>query len=127
MRNLDGIVGYLSIYSYMVYPPGNRAGSLEKAAEMSYKLVKSEMKELIKRSRNYGYVLRAVAFGMETYSTIKEYAEIHFGRTTDPTLSNNLSSLAKQGFLEYHYKKSKKLYSIPDSVVKKICVQLKLK
>ncbi|GEM_PF-4230378 len=74
----------------------------------------------------YGYVMEAVAFGMETYSTIKKYIESNFGSITDQTLSNNLLSLIKQGFLEYHYKESRKIYDIPDPVVKKVCTQMRL-
>ncbi len=126
VRELDGIVGYLSIYGYIVYTHKDWHLSFEKTTEMASRLVESEVKELVRRSRNYGYVMKAVAFGMETYSTIKKYIESNFGGITDQTLSNNLSSLIKQGFLEYHYKESKKIYDIPDPVVKKVCTHLRL-
>jgi len=67
---LDGIVGYLAIFGYEVYKNGpDFETALEKAGVMAKGLVKKEIDDLLARSINYGYALKAVAFGMEGRQT----------------------------------------------------------
>ncbi len=115
---LDGIVGYLAMYGFVVYSKKDVSTALGETKEMAQKLVKKEIDELQKRTENYLYILKAVAFGIDRFSTIKEYVSIHHDGITDQTLSNNLSTLVKQGFLEEEYKKLSKNYEIPDPMIK---------
>ncbi len=115
---LDGIVGYLAMYGFVVYSKKDVPTALEETKKMAQKLVKKEIDELRNRTENYLYILKAVAFGIDRFSTIKEYVSIHHDRITDQTLSNNLSTLVKQGFLEEKYKELSKNYTIPDPMIK---------
>ena len=125
---LDGIVGYLAIFGYEVYKNGpDFETALEKAGVMAKGLVKKEIDDLLARSINYGYALKAVAFGMERYSQIKKYIEANFGSIHDSTLSNILNGLVKQSFLEISFSKSIKSYSIPDPITRSFCVSMNLK
>jgi len=51
---------------------------------------------------------------------------LHHEEITDQTLSNGLSSLVKQGFLEQKYRKMSKVYTIPDPMIKKAIIDWKL-
>ncbi|MEQ8159293.1 MAG: hypothetical protein ABRQ36_11650 [Mesotoga sp.] len=125
---LDGIVGYLAIFGYEVYKNGpDFETALEKAGVMAKGLVKKEIDDLLARSINYGYALKAVAFGMERYSQIKKYIEANFGSIHDSTLSNILNGLVKQSFLEISFSKSIKSYSISDPITRSFCVSMNLK
>jgi len=122
---LDGIVGYLVIYGRVVSSKGDYKGALEDATKMAEDLIRFEIEELIKRSENYRNVLKAVAFGMENFSHIREYIKLHYGAITDQSLSNNINSLVKQCFLEYKYNDGSKVYMIPDPILKKIALSLR--
>ncbi len=122
---LDGMVGYLVIYGYIVYTRKSYDKAIEKSVEMAEKLVKREIEELRIRSENHIKVLKAVAFGTNTFSKIKKYIEINYGNINDQTLSKNLQLLTKQGFLEYKYDKGSKVYFIPDPIVSKVVMSLK--
>lgn len=122
---LDGIVGYLSIFGYEIYRNGpDFKAALEKAMQLSNALVKKEINSLLQKSQNYGYVLKAIAFGMNRYSKIKKYIEANFGKIHDSTLSNILNSLVKQNFVDIDYHKTIKNYSIADPVIQKYCLSL---
>ena len=123
VQELDGIVGYLSIYGYVVHTTGNWDKALEETKKMAMGMVRKEIRELRRRSENYFHVLKAVARGARTYSQIKDFVTIHFGKITDQTLSNNLSALQKMGFLTVVYEKTKKIYTIPDPMVQKALIE----
>ncbi len=118
VATLDGIVGYLTMYGFTVYTRKEISTALGETEKMAQKLVKKEIEELRDRSENYLYILKAVAFGLDRFSKIKEYISLHHEKITDQTLSHNLSSLVKQSFLEQEYKRSSKIYVIPDPMVK---------
>lgn len=122
VESLDGIVGYLSMYGYIVQTTNEWQKSLEEAEKMAFKIVKKELNSLKNRSENYMHVLKAIAFGAETFSQIKKYIEIHYGNISDQTLSNNLNALVNSSFLEVEYVQAKKLYRIPDPVIKKVLI-----
>lgn len=123
VRELDGIVGYLSIYGYVVYTTKDWDMALEETKKMALGMVKKEIKELRKRSENYFHVLKAVAKGSKTYSQIKKFIANRYNKITDQTLSNNLSTLQKMGFLAVEYEKNKKTYVIPDPMVQKSLIR----
>ncbi|HON28364.1 MAG TPA: ATP-binding protein [Mesotoga infera] len=128
ITTLDGVVGYLAIFGYEVYKNGpDFETALERAGVMAKGLVKKEIDSLLARSINYGYALKAVAFGMERYSQIKKYIEANFGPIHDSTLSNILNGLVKQSFLEISFSKSMKSYSIPDPITSSFCASMNLK
>lgn len=128
VTTLDGIVGYLTIFGYEVYKNGPYfETALKKAEAMAKGLVRKEIDNLLSRSINYGYALKAVAFGMERYSQIKKYIEANFGTIHDSTLSNILNGLIKQSFLDVFYSKAIKKYSIPDPIIHRFCTTMNLK
>ncbi len=121
---LDGMVGYLVIYGYVVYFKKDYKNALRDATKMAEGLIKLEIEELNKRSENYKNVLKAVAFGMENFSNIRKYIKLNYGDITDQTLSNNINSLVKQCFLKYQYKDGSKVYAIPDPILRKVILSL---
>lgn len=123
---LDGIVGYLSMYGYIYYK-GNQVDALERTKEQAKKLVTKELGALIKRSWNYGYVLKAVSLRINRFSQIRTYIENNFGSISDPTLSKILNTLVNQSFLEQVCVDGVKRYSIPDPVVEYVCREMKVK
>ncbi|WP_041082623.1 AAA family ATPase [Thermotoga profunda] len=117
---LDGITGYLSIYGYTVYTTKDWENALQETEKSAIKIVKKELEALRLRSENYIFVLKAIGFGAETFSQVKNFVEARFGPMTDQTLSNNLASLQKMGFLEVNYKDGKKIYSINDPMIRRV-------
>ncbi|WP_335755230.1 AAA family ATPase [Thermococcus siculi] len=120
---LDGIVGWLTMYGYL---RGVRKLSENEALEELFNraqaLVREELSTLLAYSRRYGIILRAVAMGNETWSTIKEYVEFKGGPINDAKFSNLLNNLVKYGYLE---KKGRK-YILPDPVVQEAIRGLQL-
>lgn len=84
---------------------------------MAMNLIKQELDSLRTRSENYIHILKAVTFGVRTFSQIRDFIYARFGSITDQTLSNNLSALQKMSFLEVRYEDGKKLYTIPDPMI----------
>jgi len=123
---LDGIVGYLSMFGYMALAEDDFDfnTNLARTSDMAEKIVKKEIQTLILKSLNYGYVLNAIAYGMDRFSKIKKYVENNFSSISDPTLSKILSGLKKQSFIDVEYIKTQKLYAFPDPVIKKVCEEL---
>lgn len=116
---LDGIVGYLSMYGYIVYTTKDWENALKETEKSAIKMVKKELNSLQLKSENYIFVLKAIGFGAETFSQIKNVIETRFGSITDQTLSNNLNSLQKMGFVETNYKDGRKIYVINDPMTRK--------
>lgn len=114
---LDGLVGYLIIYGYIVSSKGDYKMALDEALNMAERLVKQELDNIFSKSRNYKLVLKAIAYKMETFSQIKEYITLHSNEISNQTLSNVLKSLVKYCYLEECYKNGSKTYIIPDPIV----------
>ncbi|OAA31954.1 hypothetical protein AT15_03780 [Kosmotoga arenicorallina S304] len=123
---LDGIVGYLSIYGYIYYKE-DPVNALEKTKELAKKLVEKELSALINRSTNYGYVLKAVSLHINRFNQIRTYIENNFGTISDPTLSKILNTLVKQSFLEQKYVDGVKRYLFPDPVMEYVCKEMRMK
>ncbi len=121
---LDGIVGYLAMYGFIVYSKKDVSTALEETKIMAQKLVRKEIEELKQRSQNYIHILKAISLGFDHFSKIKTYISSHNVRITDQTLSNGLSSLVKQGFLEQEYKEMSKIYTIPDPMIKAVIIDM---
>ncbi len=115
-----GIVGYLTLYGYIVV----REKNWEKAFETTKKIIlnsaKEELKQLKRLSKNYINVLRAISYGIKNFSTIRDYVSFHNGKISNQTLSNILKSLNKKGFIQIQYEKSKKEYCIENKAIEKI-------
>ncbi len=125
VEELDGIVGYLSMFGYEIYRNGpDFKSALEKTNRVAAALVKKEIDALIQKSSNYAYVLNAIALKMNRYSLIKKYVEAKYRKIYDSTLSNILDALVKQSFVEIEYKKSAKIYYIADPIVEKFCLSM---
>lgn len=122
VNELDGIVGYLSLFGYEVYKNGKDFNfALKKTKKIAAAMIKKEFDSLIEKSINYSYVLNAISLGFDRFSQIKKYIEANFGKIYDSTLSNILNSLLKQSFIEVEYYKSNKKYYIPDPLIKEYC------
>ncbi len=119
----DGIVGWLTMYGYL---RGVRklphAQAMDELFNMAEKLIRGELSSLIRNSRRYGVILKAVAMGNVRWSTIKEYVEFKMGPVNDAKFSVLLKNLLKYGYLE----KKGNEYSIPDPVVKEVVKNLQL-
>ena len=123
VEKLDGIVGYLTMFGYGAITESDfdLKSNLFRTSEMAEKIVKKEVKTLIAKSPNYGYVLNAIAYGMNRYSKVKKYIDNNFTEISDTTLSKILLSLKKQSFIDFEYNKSQKLYFFPDPVIANVC------
>ncbi|WP_297068348.1 ATP-binding protein [Thermococcus sp.] len=111
---LDGIVGWLTLYGYNRYLGLPHTGALRKLKEDAKKLILSEFSKLKKLSSRYELVIRAVANGRHRWRKIKEAVELlEDGRIDDKNFSNILNNLVRYGYL----KKTVEGYFIPDPLV----------
>lgn len=116
---LDGIIGYLSMYGYITYTTKDWENALKETEKSAIKIVKKELDSLKLKSENYISVLKAISFGAQTFSQIKNFVKARFSSITDQTLSNNLNALQKMGFIENDYKDGKKIYTISDPMIRR--------
>ncbi|MGC8933497.1 MAG: AAA family ATPase [Candidatus Methanodesulfokora sp.] len=79
---LDGIPGWLAFYGYEVLRSG-RQDILNFVVEKATSLARAELGKLVKSSRYYGHILKAVALGYGSWSTIKSFVELRAGRKVD--------------------------------------------
>ena len=116
VEELDGIPGWLVEFGFHYW----KKGSFEKALEMTMRkaraVIREELKELEKRSGRYSLILRAIAMGLTSWSTIKEYVEAKAGPVTNARLSELLRNLEKMGWIT----KENGKYRIIDPVVEKV-------
>jgi len=111
---LDGIVGWLTLYGYNRYLGMGHREALKKLKEDSKKLVLNEFSKLKNLSPRYELAMRAVANGKHRWKEIKETVEILEGkRIDDKNFSNVLSNLVRYRYLE----KTVEGYLIPDPLV----------
>ncbi|AIU68939.1 ATPase [Thermococcus eurythermalis] len=117
VEKLDGIVGWLTLYGYI---RGVRKlpekDALDELFERAKALVLDEISALTRYSARYRFILKAVALGNSSWSSIKEYVEFKAGKINDAKFSALLKNLVKYGYLE----KGEDGYSIPDPVVKEV-------
>lgn len=117
VEKLDGIVGWLTLYGYL---RGVRKlpekDALDELFERAKALVLDELSALTRYSARYWFILKAVALGNSSWSSIKEYVEFKAGKINDAKFSALLKNLVKYGYLE----KGENGYSIPDPVVKEV-------
>ena len=123
VERLDGIVGWLTLYGYLrAVRHLSHADAMEELFNMAERLIREELSSLIKNSRRYGVILKAVAMGNTRWSTIKEYVEFKMGPVNDAKFSILLKNLLKYGYLE----KRGNEYAIPDPVVTEVVKNLQL-
>ena len=112
---LDGIVGWLTLYGYNRYLGLSHREALRRLKEDAKKLIMSEFSKLKELSPRYELTMRAVANGRYRWKEIKETVEILEGRRIDDkNFSNILNNLVRYGYLE----KTVEGYFIPDPLVK---------
>ena len=111
---LDGIVGWLTLYGYNRYLGLSHREALKKLKEDAKRLIVSEFSKLKELSPRYELALKAVANGRHRWREIKEAVELLEGKKIDDkNFSNVLNNLVRYGYLE----KTVGGYSIPDSLV----------
>ncbi|WP_366940170.1 ATP-binding protein [Thermococcus sp.] len=111
---LDGIVGWLTLYGYNRYLGLSHREALKKLKEDAKRLVVSEFSKLKELSPRYELAMKAVANGRHRWREIKEAVELLEGKKIgDKNFSNVLNNLVRYGYLE----KTVEGYFIPDPLV----------
>ncbi len=111
---LDGIVGWLTLYGYNRYLGLSHWEALKKLKGDAKRLIVSEFSKLKELSPRYELALKAVANGRHRWREIKEAVELLEGKKIDDkNFSNVLNNLVRYGYLE----KTVGGYSIPDPLV----------
>ncbi|AHL22525.1 AAA family ATPase [Thermococcus nautili] len=111
---LDGIVGWLTLYGYNRYLGMSHREALNRLKEDAKRLILSEFSALKRLSPRYELAMRAVANGKHRWKEIKETVELLEGkRIDDKNFSNVLNNLVRYGYLE----KTIEGYFIPDPLV----------
>jgi len=116
---LDGIVGWLSLYGYIAVDKGNPNLPYDVFKERAFKLIKSELDKLLKKSKYYKLILKAIALGNTAWSEIKEYIEYKLKRRiNDSTLARYLKKLVKHSIIRRKEKGRKIQYEFEDHLIK---------
>ncbi|WP_456365332.1 AAA family ATPase [Thermococcus sp.] len=111
---LDGIVGWLTLYGYNRYLGLSHWEALKKLKEDAKRLVVSEFSRLRELSPRYELAMKAVANGRHRWKEVKEAVELLEGKKIDDkNFSNVLNNLVRYGYLE----KTVEGYFIPDPLV----------
>jgi len=111
---LDGIVGWLTLYGYNRYLGLPHGTALKSLKEDARRLILAEFSKLTSLSHRYELAMRAVANGKRRWKEIKETVELLEGkRIDDKNFSNVLNNLVRYGYLE----KTVNGYLIPDPLV----------
>ncbi|CAB49524.1 AAA family ATPase [Pyrococcus abyssi] len=111
---LDGIVGWLTLYGYNRYLGLSHRKALKKLKEDAKRLILNEFSKLKELSPRYELAMKAVASGKHRWKEIKEAVELLEGkRIDDKNFSNVLNNLVRYDYLE----KTTKGYFIPDPLV----------
>jgi len=123
---LDGIVGWLSLYGYIAVDKGNPNLPYDVFKERAFKLIKSELDKLLKKSKYYKLILKAIALGNTAWSEIKEYIEYKLKRRiNDSTLARYLKKLVKHSIIRKKEKGRKIQYEFEDHLIKSYAKTLK--
>ena len=123
---LDGIVGWLSLYGYYRVTYGlSHVETLKRLEEEAEELLSSELEKLVKYSpRRYTAILWAISLGLNSWSTIKHFAEGIVGHIPDSKFNKLLQNLVKYGFIE---KTENLKYKIADPLLSKAVKKLRRK
>ncbi|RLF90555.1 ATP-binding protein [Thermococci archaeon] len=113
VEELDGIVGWLTLYGYNRYLGYSHLKALEKLKEDAKRLINLEFSKLKKLSKKYELIMKIVARGTHRWSEIKEKLELMSGKINDKRFSDLLKNLVRYGYLE----KRDGGYFIPDPLV----------
>ena len=120
---MDGIVGWLALFSYVVSETRRlEEKTLKRFQDMAIKLVESEIKKLERRSRRYISILKAISIGIQNRSKIKAEVERMEGVIiNNASFDRSLNSLIKMGYVE----KRRGKYYIVDSIINEAVKRLK--
>ncbi|MDI9643316.1 MAG: ATP-binding protein [Archaeoglobales archaeon] len=97
---LDGIPGWLTLYGYMAVRKKN-IKVLDQVVDEAVKIAVRELSSLIKGSRLYEHVLKAIAVGYRNWKNIGYFAESRLGRPVyDKSLYESLQKLIAASIIE---------------------------
>ncbi len=116
---LDGIVGWLVMFGNTAVLEGNiESETIDVVKEKAVEMVKSELKKLFSLSERYRYILKSVAFGSNSWKSLKEALQVMEGKKVpDGSLARDLKKLVDMGYLSIVYDK-RKIYTIDDPILK---------
>ncbi len=121
VEELDGIVGWLSLYGYIrVTRKLNHEKALEEVLREAKSVINTEVSRLFAYSPRYRVILKAVALGYSRWSDIKDYLTLKLGYINDSNFSSLLENLVKYGYIE----KKEGRYMIPDPVLARVFREL---
>lgn len=119
---LDGIPGWLAFYGYKVTQT-KRFDILGEILEEAVKVALSELEKIVKASRYYGLIMRAVAMGFNNWTSIKRAIEAWVGGPIhNKTLFNGLNRLVDLSVLV----KENEKYDFADPVYREAAKRLNI-
>lgn len=114
VRELDGIVGWLTMYGRYRVSGLSHEESLSKTIKEAESIVKDELYNLIKDSKErYFTILKSICQGYNSWAAIKDYLEMKVSPMADSHFNYLLNRLVKFGFIE----KNRDGYSITDPIL----------
>ncbi|WP_297500551.1 ATP-binding protein [Thermococcus sp.] len=116
VEELDGIPGWLVEFGFHYWKKGSFEEALGMTMRKARAVMREELKELEKRSGRYSLILMAIAIGLTSWSSIKDYVEAKAGPVTNARLSELLRNLEKMGWIT----KENGKYRLIDPVVEKV-------
>lgn len=118
---LDGIIGWLVFFGRLCIDRNlvNKKEAIKEVIIQGSKLIRSELGELLSRSKRYKHILEAISLGRKRWSEIKSYLiSRELQPISDTALYNLLSNLKKMGIIEKKYVDEEIIYEIVDPIIK---------
>jgi len=116
VQELDGIVGWLVVFGNSVIQKGISDSIFTEVFDMASNMIKEELSELKVKSPRYITLLRAVATGLNRWSTLKRYLEAIEGPITDARFQVLLNNLIRYSWIEQREDR----YYLIDPVIEKV-------
>lgn len=128
--NLDGIVGWLVYFGASCSEEANKDSVdniLNEATSFASEESKNFLSKHVPAEKRYLAAIKAIAYGENTWSTIKEFMEKQEKRSIqDSTISRILNALLDSSFVEKIIEGRNIHYEVADPVVKHAVLRLKI-
>jgi len=121
VEELDGIVGWLTLYGYVRVTRGRgHEETIREVFREAKSVVNSELSKLFAYSPRYKVMLKAISLGYSRWKDIKDYLTLKLGYVNDSNFSALLENLVKSGYVEKRNEK----YRISDPVLERVFREL---
>lgn len=116
VEQIDGVPGYLVLFGMKYISTKNRDEALQEVFPIMQSMLEKELSELSKRSPRYMKILKAIANGANSWSSLKNILHAEGDFISDSRMYEALEKLQKMSLIE----KTSDGYKISDKLLEKL-------